>query len=52
MNTSDRFKPGLTSLLLLLVSGGVGAAETSEVVYLANEGVMVASGDTKVLIDP
>ena len=38
--------------MLLLVSGGVGAAETSEVVYLANEGVMVASGDTKVLIDP
>lgn len=38
--------------ILLAVSASAAAQETSTVQYLANEGVMIAHGDTKILFDP
>lgn len=39
-------------LILLAVSATAAAQETSVVQYLANEGVMITHGDTKILFDP
>jgi len=38
--------------ILLAVSATAAAQETSVVQYLANEGVMITHGDTKILFDP
>jgi L-ascorbate metabolism protein UlaG (beta-lactamase superfamily) len=38
--------------ILLAISSSVSGQEDSTVRYLANEGVMVAHGDTKILFDP
>ena len=38
--------------ILLAVSSSASGQEDSTVRYLANEGVMVAHGDTKILFDP
>ena len=42
----------IPSLLLFVVSAPAISQETSTVQYLANEGLMVTHGDTKVLFDP
>jgi L-ascorbate metabolism protein UlaG (beta-lactamase superfamily) len=42
----------LRFLVLLAVSASAAGQEISTVQYLANEGVMIAHGDTKILFDP
>ena len=39
-------------IFLIAVSAAAAGQETSTVRYLANEGVMIAHGDTKILFDP
>ncbi len=42
----------LQGLLLATISTTAGGQETSTVRYLANEGVMITHGDTRILFDP
>lgn len=47
------FKKLLHLLLLIFLAGGVFAqAPDSTAYYMANEGLMVVNGDTKILFDP
>ena len=40
------------AILLLLTAGTASADDKTDVMYLANEGVMVSRGDTRILFDP